>query len=79
MDKFLDQFSLSFEDSFPAELNEKIDLINSESKEEGCVGFLCGQVDVNGDEGYYSLSVDLNREGVVLNSDYYESAEEDYW
>lgn len=27
-----------------------------------------GQVDVNGDEGYYSLSVELNRKGVVLNS-----------
>lgn len=71
--------NLSFEDSFPPELNEKINLINSEPKEEGCVGFLCGQVDINGDDGYYSLSVELNREGVVLNSDYYESADEDYW
>ena len=75
----LTTFNLSFEDSFPPELSEKINLINSEPKEEGCVGFLCGQVDINGDEGYYSLSVELNREGVVLNSDYYESADEDYW
>ena len=75
----LTTFNLSFEDSFPPELSEKINLINSESKEEGCVGFLCGQVDINGDEGYYSLSVELNREGVVLNSDYYESADEDYY
>lgn len=75
-------FNLSFEDSIPLELSEKINVINLESKEEGSVGFLCGQVDVNGDDGYYSLSVELNREGVVLNSDYYESADDDdddYW
>ena len=71
-------YKLSFEDSFPPELIEKINLINSKSKEEGCVGFLCGQVDINGYEGYYSLSVELNRGGVVLYSDYYESADEDY-
>jgi hypothetical protein len=75
----LTTFNLSFEDPFPPELSEKINLINSESKEEGSVGFLCGQVDINGDEGYHSLSVELNREGVVLNSDYYESADEGYW
>jgi len=61
-------FNLSFEDPFPPELSEKINLINSEFKEEGSIGFLFGQVDVNGDEGYYSLSVELNRKGVVLNS-----------
>ena len=41
-------------------------------------GFFCGDITVDGDDGYYAINVNLTRKGVTLFSRYYEEGEDDW-
>lgn len=41
-------------------------------------GFFCGDVTVDGDDGYYAINVNLTRKGVTLFSRYYEGSDDDW-
>ena len=67
---------LEYDDRIPTKI---LNTIEEEINDKEESGFFCGNANVLGDEGYYSLSVSLRPDGLSITSDYYEEQEDEDW
>lgn len=71
---------LEYNDDVPEEIHSKISDKLSKDEEwhkNEYWGFFCGNLEVSGDNGNYSLSIELTPYGLIISSDYYEGEESD--
>ena len=71
---------LEYNDDVPEEIHSKISDKLSKDEEwhkNEYWGFFCGNLEVSGDNGNYSLSIQLTPYGLIISSDYYEGEDSD--
>lgn len=71
-----------YNDPVPDDIHKKIDSeLNKDLKThiDGWWGFFCGNANVIGEEGYYSLTINFTPKGFSVSNDFYEEDSDDIW
>jgi len=67
---------IGYDDPVPNEVSESI---KKDLEDKFEIPLFCGNANVVGYEGYYSLSVSLRTDGLSIRSDFYEEQEDEDW
>ena len=67
---------IGYDDPIP---NEVFESIKKDLEDKFEISFFCGNANVVGYEGYYSISVNLRTDGLSISSDFYEDSDNEDW